>query len=377
MNDSFSTRNDLPYSSRVNVSVLGRLFRNTTTSYKFLFFLSLLELLQKYEYKGNLSLAEIQLEMLTRAWFPHNYFRLNFGAADGIANALNELNLNEYNTVKLQGTNGTKRIREAIRSCDFLKYNFLRYVPFYLLNPFFSIQTKGMGDKERIENIVKLSYETRDQNKSFYFFSDDKKTIHFHHDWLLYFYENQIPLKRFVEWHWLEYMQKRNPSVPNIQNKLFPPQQRVPLTSQTSFWKTVLHKESLSCTFTGKPLQDTDFTLDHFLPWTFVAHDQLWNLIPVSQSVNSSKSNNLPSLEKYFDGFARLQYMGLTIFHETGSEQAWNNAIEPYLCDLQLSRASVLDKEKLTRALRTVITPLYGLAENQGFKGNWLYRERL
>lgn len=23
---------------------------------------------------------------------------------------------------------------------------------------------------------------------------------------------------------------------------------------------------------------DADFSIDHFLPWSFVAHDQLWNL---------------------------------------------------------------------------------------------------
>lgn len=72
----------------MNVSVLGRFFRNTTTSYKYLFFLALLKLLPKNDYLGVLSLKDIQLEILTQAWFPHNYFRLNFGAIDGISQAL-------------------------------------------------------------------------------------------------------------------------------------------------------------------------------------------------------------------------------------------------------------------------------------------------
>ena len=53
------------------------------------------------------------------------------------------------------------------------------------------------------------------------------------------------------------------------------------------------------------------FSLDHFLPWRFVAHDLLWNIIPAPGDVNSTKSDNLPNIELYFNSFARLQYEAL------------------------------------------------------------------
>ncbi|MFO7585650.1 MAG: HNH endonuclease domain-containing protein [Anaerolineales bacterium] len=41
------------------------------------------------------------------------------------------------------------------------------------------------------------------------------------------------------------------------------------------------------------------YSLDHFLPWRYVAHDLLWNILPASKSVNSSKSDSLPHLPRY------------------------------------------------------------------------------
>ena len=35
-------------------------------------------------------------------------------------------------------------------------------------------------------------------------------------------------------------------------------------------------------------------TIDHFIPWTFVFEDRLWNLVPACRVCNSSKSDRLP-----------------------------------------------------------------------------------
>ncbi|MBK5968358.1 MULTISPECIES: HNH endonuclease domain-containing protein [Thiorhodovibrio] len=53
-------------------------------------------------------------------------------------------------------------------------------------------------------------------------------------------------------------------------------------------------------------------TFAHHLPWSFVVHDQLWNLIPVPPSVNSAKSNRLPAAD-YLEPFTRLQHQALQI----------------------------------------------------------------
>ena len=59
-------------------------------------------------------------------------------------------------------------------------------------------------------------------------------------------------------------------------------------------------------------------SLDHFIPWSFVLHDRMWNLVPVSKSINSSKSDLLPPLEKYLDSFIDLQFTAYTTALEIG-----------------------------------------------------------
>ena len=64
--------------------------------------------------------------------------------------------------------------------------------------------------------------------------------------------------------------------------------------------------------YTGLPVNETDMSLDHFIPWSFVLHDRLWNLAPVSTAINSSKSDSLPDLNQHLENFCTLQYMAFT-----------------------------------------------------------------
>ncbi|MEY8357215.1 hypothetical protein AALB39_28270 [Lachnospiraceae bacterium 54-53] len=44
------------------------------------------------------------------------------------------------------------------------------------------------------------------------------------------------------------------------------------------------------------------------IPWSYVAHDEFWNLNPSTKSINSSKSNNLPEWNKYFTALCDKEY---------------------------------------------------------------------
>ncbi|WP_305151131.1 HNH endonuclease domain-containing protein [uncultured Dubosiella sp.] len=47
--------------------------------------------------------------------------------------------------------------------------------------------------------------------------------------------------------------------------------------------------------YTGKVLEANDISIDHVIPWSFMYSDDIWNLVITSKSVNSSKSNSVPS----------------------------------------------------------------------------------
>jgi hypothetical protein len=180
-------------------------------------------------------------------------------------------------------------------------------------------------------------------------------------------------VRGWASWEFLKYMQQKNPNIPNVVSKLFMPQKRDSLSSQTQYWKTILTHQEINCIYSTVKLNQDNISLDHYLPWSFVAHDLQWNLIPTTKSVNSSKSNNLPS-DQYFIDFIKLQHLGLTISKQYLIENRWRKYTESFISDLKISNTDDLLKlEILTNAYEITFKPLISLATNQGFSVNWLY----
>jgi hypothetical protein len=113
-------------------------------------------------------------------------------------------------------------------------------------------------------------------------------------------------------------MQARNPNVPGVINKLRAPTMRQ-LTAARDFWRFVRSDfervgkaAQFKDIYSGQQLGDS-FSIDHFLPWSFVVHDLLWNLTPVEPATNSNKSDVLPGLDLYFPRLAKLHFSAIEI----------------------------------------------------------------
>ncbi len=376
---------ELPPSPRVNVSVLSQIFNNTTNSYKYLFFLSLLDILRRKHFDTSLPInfEEIIIEMLANAWYPHNYFKLSFGTTDHIANKLDTLSLEITEPILNFKDADKKLLRKTIQLQNLEDINSFisRYVPFRLIRPFSAQETKGLVDIEVNPVLINLAKHQFDVKKPIYCFDSeylrDCRAIIFHQDWVEYIAENYSIIRGWVSWEWLKYMQRCNPSVPNVVHKLFPLQQRESLNSQTKFWQLVLEHTDVRCIYSNIILTTDNISLDHYLPWSFVAHDQLWNLIPTIPSVNSSKSNNIPSVDKYFAKLVELQYVGLTVSYNYLPEQLWNKYIESYLTDLRISdKNNLLNLDSIRSAYTNTVLPLISLATTQGFIAGWSYQKK-
>ncbi|QZZ19850.1 hypothetical protein J5X98_21450 [Leptothermofonsia sichuanensis E412] len=364
----------LPNSESLDIATFSRLLDDTTNSYKFLFFLSLLDILSSRFFKvtSPISLKDLAIEMLVNAWYPHSVFRLSFGLQDMVAEKLDSLGLH-FDESLLKITEGNKTIvRKAIQSKN-IDDKLTRYVPFRLIRPFFK-ELSGLKDQQvnsEVKNAAERLFEAR---KPLYRFNQNATAILIHPEWASYIQINYRIIRGWVSWGWLQYMQKKNPNTPAIVNKLFPPRERESLQGQTSYWRTVIENcEDLRCIYSNQILELDDISLDHYLPWSFVAHDQLWNLIPVPKSVNSSKSDNIPD-NIYFERFIKTQHTGLIIFHNYSSQKKWTNYIESYLVDLGFSnKEELLNFESLRKQYEIKFKPLIALAVSQGFEPNWRY----
>lgn len=60
-------------------------------------------------------------------------------------------------------------------------------------------------------------------------------------------------------------------SVPGIADKLMPPQERK-LEKVKKYWKLILTLEPVKEIYGGNILTEKDISIDHFVPWSYVAH---------------------------------------------------------------------------------------------------------
>jgi hypothetical protein len=189
---------------------------------------------------------------------------------------------------------------------------------------------------------------------------DDSITIN--PEWKNYLTSNARVLKDFCYWNLALFLQSKNPNVPDIPNKLIKPAVRSSLAKQrTQFWDLVVAElGSVKCIYTGEKLTVGNYAVEHFIPYNFVSHDLIWNLIPADKAFNSSKSDKLPPLEKYFNSFFALQKTAIEIVRDKNPK---NKLLEDYLTifpDLDMN----FSKEKF----RERIHPLITIASNNGFE---------
>jgi hypothetical protein len=209
--------------------------------------------------------------------------------------------------------------------------------------------------------------------KTFYFFpSRDKISLDV--DWQAYFKQHIYILRGFIYWELVKYLQKNNPNVIGLSEKLFKPTERY-LKLAHNFWKTYVDLTgSVTCIYSGQALV-TGLSIDHFVPWSYIAHDQLWNLLPTTKSINSSKNDALPDTQKYLDSFANLQYEAFnTIFQSHLTKKA--DLLDDYvnLFALDLNNIAQIPVITFKDKIKSTIEPMTQIAKNMGFIANWTYK---
>lgn len=108
-----------------------------------------------------------------------------------------------------------------------------------------------------------------------------------------------------------------------------------------------------------------NFAVEQFIPYAFVSHDLIWNLIPADPSFNGRKNDKLPSIEDYFDGFYNLQKTAIAIMAENYPKEP---IMDKYLSIFPIADAHQLPKIDLRGRFLENIQPLLTIANNNGFE---------
>ena len=68
----------LPYSNNLPIDRLSQCFNDTTNSYKFYWFLAILEEVCQNQ-RTILKMSDLALRMVSLVWYPLDYYKLSFG----------------------------------------------------------------------------------------------------------------------------------------------------------------------------------------------------------------------------------------------------------------------------------------------------------
>ena len=294
--------------------IFGRVFDSVTNSYKFFWLRALLSAVEGPDERDH-PVSDLLKEMVVAAWHPVALYRLSLGRADQLKDAVKQ----KISTTGLLPNAPIRKIREALADSD--PATILGdFVPYRFIAPWF--QLTHVKDQDRNDRIRKLAAEAfGGPNSPPYCFEDLSGVlkIRFEPKWRRWMQENAAVLHAFADHGLTRFLQARNPSVPGIPEKLRAPLQRN-LALGRMFWTTAFPTLSAQGD-SGPPVRDIytsvelgpKFQLDHFLPWTFVAHDLLWNLVPVSPSANAAKGDSVPDLALYIPRFALLHHTALQL----------------------------------------------------------------
>lgn len=368
----------LPSSSTLPVSALAASFDEVTNSYKFYWFLAILEQVRETQTR-TIPLDALLARMVASVWYPTNYFRLSFGKQDRLGSVVARLGRQAglpmdiprarvITTALAHLSQSDDAGREILSLANFVPYRFLR--------PFFTQTLRGAKDWEvnrRIKTLAESAFHDSQAPCLYRFVDAPQPGIEIHPVWFAYLQQHLTILTGFCLWRLVNYLQKNNPNVPNIAGKLFEPQER-DLRQARAFWNIVLAQAGhMTCIYSGQPLQKGDFSLDHFLPWRFVAHDLLWNLLPTPKVVNSSKSDNLPDAALYFDPFAQMQYQAVQVIARAPQTA---KLLEDHVLLFKVSAITDLQTMPFPvfrDTLHQSIAPQLQIAANMGFSTGWRY----
>lgn len=202
-------------------------------------------------------------------------------------------------------------IKRSGKEIHDIKYQLSKNVPYRIFSSFFT--TIGGNDRiwDQRSRLITYMYAINKTNCLPYLIGDEKglsRTIRINSEWDKFFQDNMISIKGWIQMKKLQYLQRRNPDIPGIINKLSPgDDKKRKLENVRKLWAAVMYNSCFTDIYTGDRIDVNDFEIDHFIPWSFVSNDELWNLIPTTPASNSRKKDRLPNWN-YYELFTKKQY---------------------------------------------------------------------
>ena len=126
------------------------------------------------------------------------------------------------------------------------------------------------------------------KTRLFYSYDDNVKKLYLKPDALRLFHQNYVILRDSVLLEWAKYLERFN-TMPKLNSKVDSRPKRGSLKHKLR----ILEKDFSQCFYCEKNLNQRNASVDHFIPWSYIFDDELWNLVLACGRCNSIKRDRL------------------------------------------------------------------------------------
>ena len=369
------------YDCNLNIDCFIHMLDDPTECYKFYWLDSIIQLLAEKE--ECITFDKVISGMIADAWYSITKYHLKMGTKDTRGNSVNSIEravnkLNEQNCFEY--TVDRRQILEKIEENKKIlhdeKYQISKNVPYRLLSafmrelggndPLWNQKTRLIAYMENISKSCCMPYIIGTERGL-------EKRIIIEESWKRFLIDNMVSIRGWIQMKKIKYLQDRNPGVPGIVYKLEPENEKQrKLQNARRLWTAVIEMSDICDIYSGSLVEQNEYEIDHFVPWSFITNDEMWNLMPVNPSLNASKRDMLPNWDRYFLGFVQNQFMLnqmiykyeklAHIFRECRRDNlnsAWS---------VEELHVKNIKKNQFCKVLESRLKPIYELARTQGYR---------
>ncbi|MDE7062959.1 MAG: HNH endonuclease [Lachnospiraceae bacterium] len=372
---------DGKYYNTLDIEAFSLMMKDPSYCYKFYWLEAIVQLIS--EGIRETTFDAIIDEMICNAWYSVREFHIHLSGIqadgqvrDGLERAvmrLTELSDLSANASKVEIKNAIRDHDAQMKGC---KEQLTNMVPYRALAGFFNKcnETADWGSVRRMtdyierinKDVVLLPYTLGTESKL-------KKKVYFQDSWVEMIRDQTESILGWIQYEKVKWLQNNNPEVPGLIYKLTPMDEKMrKLNNVRKLWDGILDVNEVRDVFTDQPVVSKKYDVDHFIPWSFVMNDELWNLMPTDSSLNASKSNRLPKWDPFFERFAGNQFLMYGLIHKKEGirrlyEACYRDNLHSLWAGQELYREGNT-KEEFYNILQKNMQPVYDSAKRQGYE---------
>lgn len=144
------------------------------------------------------------------------------------------------------------------------------------------------------QNVVGAFYE--DTKNLFYSFSKTGEWLQFNPRMYEFVCKHKVAIEKMNYYEWARFLERVNDD--SVMDHLLTKIEESSLRNNLSVYRKILFEEfeSKKCFYCGRKLVQGKIHVDHFIPWSFVKDDNLWNFVLTCPACNLSKNDKLPDI---------------------------------------------------------------------------------